>query len=172
VDIVFFREGDLVVIYLIIIIAVVVSMVFVFVLHRKCVKPVLYSFLVFLSVVFLLHSLSLGFKSITEHEKLVNISIGLCGKQLDKVKIFCGPEFTVNGLTVSVLSKLKINKLSEDEINKVVIRAREIKPLLNVRTLTLNFTTQLVDRESTNKLKGTKVVFYSYNIYKTVQIHK
>ena len=157
-------------IFVFISVAVVISMGFVFVFHRKCIKPAFYSVLIFLTIVFFFFNFKMGFKSLTEHKKLVDISIALCGKPLEKERIHCGPKFTVDGITVRVLSRLKTNKLSDEEINKIVVRAKEVKPLITTKTLQLNFTTQVISKESTNNSKGAKVTFYSYHIYKTIQI--
>ena len=157
-------------VYIFILIAFAISVIFVFIFHRSCIKPAFYSLLVFFGVGFFLLNVNQDFKSITEHENIVNISVALCGKYVEKGSLFCGPEFTMSGIVIRVMSKLKINELSKDEINKIVTRAKEIKPLITDKTLQLDFTTQVVSHQSADKSKGMKAIFYSYHIYKTIKI--
>ncbi len=155
---------------IIIIISLVVAMCYAFFFHRKHIIPVLYSFLVFIVVDSLLYKLDVSLKSLNEHKKIHYISIALCGEKSDLKIVQCAPEYYTNGVAVSILSSKKSDEMSVLEINKIIQRAKEIKPLITDKTLRLNFSTQVIRSESRNKLKGTKNIFYTYNVYKSVDL--
>lgn len=133
---------------------------------------VFFSLVIFTVLELILFSFYIGGKNLSEHEKMAHISIALCGERLAKPSIVCSPEYSIHGIgiDISILGRDKEKQMSVEEINKIIVRAKEIKPLLTKGMLQINFKIQKTTSETYNKVKRMRARTFSYKTYKTVML--